>query len=57
MTKTRDNPPLKTIHAPHHKIPTVKWNHWGNKESNAIKISLDEIRKKECYSSSSSQES
>jgi len=32
---------MKALHAPHHKIPTVKWNHWGKK--NAILCSLEEL--------------
>jgi len=34
---------MKKLHAPHHKIPTVKWNHW-QKKSTAIKCSLQEIK-------------
>jgi hypothetical protein len=35
---------MKTLHQPHHKIPTVKWNHWQKKDT-AVKISIEEIKK------------
>jgi len=34
----------KILHSPYHKIPTVKWNHWGKKDSEAKKLTLEEIK-------------
>lgn len=33
----------KKIHRPHHKIPTVVWQHW-QKHSDAKKVTLEEVR-------------
>lgn len=34
---------MKKLHLPHHKIPTIVWNHWNRKGSKAKQLTYDEV--------------